>query len=262
MTWKRFPHYWPFHEDIHRWIPFTKGQWYQRFETLWCSLACNMNLTNFVNHCHEIRNVRRQLNLSMMTSSNENIFRVTGPLCAEFTGHRWFPRTKASDAEPWCFLWSPPEATVEQTWIRRWFETPSRSLWRHCNVMETSVFNKTKNHLQVTILIMYIPIQAKTRYFHLCLSKHKWFKLQFGKYNLNTEPFSCHTITWPMPPGSGGLVQNQGFPGTTQGPYITYHKLCTQFVLLCLVVSICLGLGRATLLIYSYSPGFTGIEAK
>ena len=34
-----------------------------------------------------------------MTSSNGNIFRVTGPLCEEFTGHRWIPLTKASDAE-------------------------------------------------------------------------------------------------------------------------------------------------------------------
>ena len=25
--------------------------------------------------------------------------------CGEFTGHRWIPRTKASDAELWCFLW-------------------------------------------------------------------------------------------------------------------------------------------------------------
>ena len=42
-------------------------------------------------------------------------FRVTGPLCGEFTGHRWIPFTKASDAELWCFLWSAPEQTVEQT---------------------------------------------------------------------------------------------------------------------------------------------------
>ena len=27
----------------------------------------------------------------------------------EFTGHRWIPCTKASDAELWCFLWSAPE---------------------------------------------------------------------------------------------------------------------------------------------------------
>ena len=27
----------------------------------------------------------------MMTSSNGNIFRVTGFLCGEYTGHRWIP---------------------------------------------------------------------------------------------------------------------------------------------------------------------------
>ena len=38
----------------------------------------------------------------MMTSSNGNIFRVTGLLCGEFTGDRWIPRTKGSDAELIC----------------------------------------------------------------------------------------------------------------------------------------------------------------
>ena len=45
----------------------------------------------------------------MMTSSNGNIFRVTGHLCGEFTGLRWSPHTKASDAELWCLLWSTSE---------------------------------------------------------------------------------------------------------------------------------------------------------
>ena len=45
----------------------------------------------------------------MMTSSNGTIFRVTGHLCGEFTGPRWIPRTKASDAELWCFHWSASE---------------------------------------------------------------------------------------------------------------------------------------------------------
>ena len=35
----------------------------------------------------------------MITSSNGNFFRDTGYLCGEFTGHRWIPHTKASDAE-------------------------------------------------------------------------------------------------------------------------------------------------------------------
>ena len=52
---------------------------------------------------------------SMMTSSNGNIFRVTGPLCEEFTGHRRIPLTKASDAELSCFLWYVPDKTVEPT---------------------------------------------------------------------------------------------------------------------------------------------------
>ena len=50
---------------------------------------------------------------NMMTSSNGNILRVAGPLCGEFTGHRWIPLTKASDAELWCFLWSAPKQSVE-----------------------------------------------------------------------------------------------------------------------------------------------------
>ena len=45
----------------------------------------------------------------MMTSSNGNIFRVNSHLCGEFTGPRWIPRTKTSDAELWCFLWSASE---------------------------------------------------------------------------------------------------------------------------------------------------------
>ena len=40
--------------------------------------------------------------------------------------------TKSNDTELWCFLWSPPEQTVENKQSRRrWFETPWRSLWRH-----------------------------------------------------------------------------------------------------------------------------------
>ena len=54
-----------------------------------------------------------------MASSNGNISRVTGPLWGEFTGHLWIPLTKTSDVELWCFLWSTPEQTVEQT-----IETP------------------------------------------------------------------------------------------------------------------------------------------
>ena len=48
-----------------------------------------------------------------MTSSNGNIFRGTGPLCGEFTGHRWIPITKANDTEIWCFFFIC-------AWIKGW----------------------------------------------------------------------------------------------------------------------------------------------
>ena len=70
--------------------------------------------------------------LAMKTSSNGNIFRITGPLWGEFA-NRWIPLTKASDAELWCFLWSAPEQTVELTIETQVIEMLWHSLWLHCN---------------------------------------------------------------------------------------------------------------------------------
>ena len=66
-------------------------------------------------------------NKHMMTSSNGNI------LCGGFTGHRWIPHSKSSDAELWCFLWAAPKPTLSKQWRHRGFETPSKSLSYHCN---------------------------------------------------------------------------------------------------------------------------------
>ena len=52
--------------------------------------------------------VDRSVITFMMTPPNRNIFCVTGPLCGEFTGHRWIPRKKAIAVELWCFLCSAP----------------------------------------------------------------------------------------------------------------------------------------------------------
>ena len=68
-----------------------------------------------------------------MTSSNESIFYVTGSLCGEFTGHRWIPSQRPVTRSLDVFLicaWT--SGWVKQSRRRR-FETPSRSLWRHCN---------------------------------------------------------------------------------------------------------------------------------
>ena len=110
----------------------SKQWWSWWFETpscpLWryCNNPCVLNLFYYILliwvpfHQSLVRERQLMFHLSginrlitirtcMMTSSNGNIFRVTGPLCGEFTGPRWIPHTKASDAELWCFLWTALE---------------------------------------------------------------------------------------------------------------------------------------------------------
>ena len=84
---------------------------------------------------------------TMMTSSNGNIFRVTGHLCGEFTGPRWIPRTKASDAELWCFLWSARNKRLSKQGWSWWFETLSCSLWRHRNDLSPELLLRCMNPL-------------------------------------------------------------------------------------------------------------------
>ena len=73
----------------------------------------------------------------MMTSSNGNIFRVTGPLCGEFTGPGEFtaqrPVTRGFDV---FFDMRPNKRLRKQPW-GWWLETPFWSLWRQCNAIDT-----------------------------------------------------------------------------------------------------------------------------
>ena len=74
----------------------------------------------------------------MITSSNGNIFRVTGPLCGKFTGPGEFPSqrpvTRSFDV---FFDLHLNKCLSKQS--RGWrFEMPLRPLWRHCNVNSLS----------------------------------------------------------------------------------------------------------------------------
>ena len=86
----------------------------------------------------------------MMTSSNGNIFRVTGHLCGEFTGDRWIPRTKASDAELWCFY-------LICAWIESWE-----------NNGEAVDLRRHRAHYDVTVMLK--PINTAAR--HDLLQSH------------------------------------------------------------------------------------------
>ena len=76
----------------------------------------------------------------MMTSWNGNIFRVSVHLCGEFTGPRWITRTKASGFDVFFDLRLNKRLSKQSGgW---WFETLSRSLWRHCIVTLRNEWNK------------------------------------------------------------------------------------------------------------------------
>ena len=51
----------------------------------------------------------------LFTSTLKNVKTLWCHQIEKFSSHRWIPLTKASDGELWCFLWSAPEQTVEQT---------------------------------------------------------------------------------------------------------------------------------------------------
>ena len=127
----------------------------------------------------------------MMTSSNGNISRVTGPLCGEFTAHLWIPLTKASDAELWCFLWSAP-------WINN---CEAGDLRRHRAHYDVIVMVSTNSHMG-TILI-----SDKSAYHKILQSlqrriKRAYIVLKFGRSlsnfraNRNSKYQSYICDTW------------------------------------------------------------------
>ena len=70
---------------------------------------------------------------SMMTSSNGNIFRVTGPFCGEFTGPGEFPTQRPVTRSFEVFFDLRLNKRLSKQTRCWWFETQSWSLWRHCN---------------------------------------------------------------------------------------------------------------------------------
>ena len=90
-----------------------------------------------------------------MTLPNGNIFRITGPLWEEFTGRRWIPLTKASDAELGRFLWSAPEQKGQQI-----IET--QVIWDTIALIMTSLlWHKIQNLLN--IILEFWPMKSQLR---------------------------------------------------------------------------------------------------
>ena len=105
------------------------GYWYTNTSTKYLSVA----------HSTAIQFAKQyapnyiRLTYNMMTSSDGNFFRVTGPLRGEFTGPGEFPTQRPVTRNfGVSFDLRLNKRLSKQPW-GWWFETPSWSLWRQCN---------------------------------------------------------------------------------------------------------------------------------
>ena len=136
-----------------------------------------------------------------MTSSNGIIFRVTGPLCEEFTGHRWIPSqrpvTRSFDV---FFHLCPNKRLSKQSW-GWWFETQSCSLWRHCDNSYT-----TNSGVNTCCLMLFT--------FSHSIVLPSWCKLPSGICKWSSFGFErdwCRTVGWE-PTGSWETKRTYGLP--------------------------------------------------
>ena len=124
--------------------------------------------------------------MNMMTSSNGNIFRVTGHLCGEFTDHRWIPCTKASDAELWCFLNPRLSKWLNKQSPGWWFETLSRLLLRH---------RKKNAHL---CDVHYLPLLYNTWCMQLKIARLPVYIIKQNAIFATEGAISCDESSSPM----------------------------------------------------------------
>ena len=101
----------------------------------------------------------------MMTSSNGNIFRITGHLCGKFTGPRWISHTRPVTRSFDVFFDMHPNKRLSKQWWDWWFETPPCPLWRHRNY-------KDRLYYLTDVLCITTRILSYHSYFKI-VSSHK-----------------------------------------------------------------------------------------
>ena len=137
----------------------------------------------------------------MMTSSNGNVFRVTGPLCGEFTGPGDFPTqrpvTRRFDVFSDLRL---NKRLSEQPW-GWWFETPSWSLWRQCN-----------GYLETVSQMVYVIVKILSAHWsckhNLHMARHLIQSIS-AYPDIKDPEISIDRRIWP---GTGSLIRRSTLP--------------------------------------------------
>ena len=145
----------------------------------------------FIFHC-SIYYLWNQL-LTMMTSSNGNIFRVTGHLCGEFTGLRWLPSTKASDAKCQICVWI-------NGWVNNREAGDLRRYRTHYYVTVMNTLPEAKLDIEACNLIYGVYTQKYRQIESQTLWKHPFDTLRWGQHFTddieNTISWNKFTLFW------------------------------------------------------------------
>ena len=128
-----------------------------------------------------------------------NIFRVTGPLCGEFTGHRWIPLTKASDAEihqclsKYLKAWVVSEVVAfyqvyEPIYVGRTTVSFTGIVWSL--PWTATAVNCGKDIVYLLHMDTGQPLHESSRNSHTCTNRKKWVEHQ---WQLSVEHFIIAT---------------------------------------------------------------------
>ena len=132
---------------------------------------------------------------SMMTSSNENLFRVTGHLRGEFTE---FPAQRPVTRSFEVFL-NERLSKQSRGW---WFETPSCPLWRNCKDLRILLPLPLPCCLSGQETVILLSTWDKLRGCGHCLSQWPSSISPFGVTRsilpLVASYFSCYNVTFEI----------------------------------------------------------------
>ena len=115
--------------------------------------------------------------LFMMTSSNGNIFRVTGPLCGEFTGPGEFPTQRPVTQSFDVFFDLRLNRRLSKQPRGWWFETPQRRqaiIWTNAGILLIGPL--WTNFSEIWIKIQTLSFKKM----HLKMSSAKWRLFRLG----------------------------------------------------------------------------------
>ena len=206
-------------DDVIMWC--ANRQAYHYLPSPVCGYTCYCKL--------QIRDLYHQY---MMTSSNGNIFRVTGLLCGEFTCHRWIPLTKASDAGVWCYLWSPSQPN---SWANNGDAGDLRHHRAHNEVI-LMMWKDTRMHHEVAQFRLLLAFHWQSYLMKEPISlRDTWLSVLFlkalyiGKFRVNHWLSSYHTIC--ILPPHDDVIKWKHFPrywpfvrGIHRSPVNSLHK--------------------------------------